>query len=260
MRLKLISCEIFHREMCAAAARSPNTVDLEFLPKGLHDIGQAGMSQRLQEAIDRVDGAYHEAVLLGYGLCNNGIRGLTARALPLVIPRAHDCITLFLGGRRRYEEYFHSHPGVYFLTSGWIERGQDAGKLSQVSIPHQLGMDLSFEELVAKYGQDNAQYLYDQLCNTLRNYSQYTYIDMGIEPDGRFETEARRRAEQRGWTFDKIPGDLSLIQRLLDGPWSDEDFLVLTPGRRVVARYDEGVISAGTDGQAGLPADAADSA
>ena len=57
VRLKLISCEIFYREMCAAVARSPHQVDIEFLPKGLHDIGSAKMSARLQEAVDAVDAA-----------------------------------------------------------------------------------------------------------------------------------------------------------------------------------------------------------
>ena len=46
MRLKLVACEIMYRELCAAVARSVNLVDVEFLPKGLHDIGQAGMSSR----------------------------------------------------------------------------------------------------------------------------------------------------------------------------------------------------------------------
>ena len=87
MRLKLISCEIFYREMCAAVARSPNQVDVEFLQKGLHDIGQAGMLARLQEAVDRVDGSRYDMILLGYGLCNNGIAGLVARSGPIVIPR-----------------------------------------------------------------------------------------------------------------------------------------------------------------------------
>ncbi len=48
MRLKLISCEIFYREMCAVVARSPNTVDVEFLPKGLHDIGKNLVSSMLE--------------------------------------------------------------------------------------------------------------------------------------------------------------------------------------------------------------------
>ncbi len=38
MNLKLISCEIFFREMEAAAARSRHRIDLTFLPKGLHDL------------------------------------------------------------------------------------------------------------------------------------------------------------------------------------------------------------------------------
>ena len=95
MRLKLISCEIFYRELCWAVARSPNTVDIEFLPKGLHDIGSEGMSARLQAVLDRVDDPRYEAVLLGYGLCNNGIAGLRPGKYRLIVPRAHDCITLF---------------------------------------------------------------------------------------------------------------------------------------------------------------------
>ena len=57
VRLKLIACEIFYRELCAAVARSVNQVDLEFLPKGLHDIGQEGMNRRLQEVLAGVDPA-----------------------------------------------------------------------------------------------------------------------------------------------------------------------------------------------------------
>jgi len=241
MRLKLISCEIFYREMCAVVARSPNQVDVEFLPKGLHDIGAAGMLARVQEAVDRVDATCYQAVLLGYGLCNNGISGLTARAIPVIVPRAHDCITLFFGSRARYLEYFHSRPGTYFKTTGWIERGKDAGELRQLSVSHQLGMDQTYEELVAKYGEDNAQYLWETLCDTLRNYKQLTFIEMGVEPDKRFETQTREEAADRGWAYEKVRGDMSLIERLINGPW-DEDFLVLQPGRRVVSRANDAII------------------
>src|ERR1051326_7872623 len=112
MRLKLISCEVFYREMCAAIARSPHVVDIAFLPKGLHDMGAKGMRERVQAALDQVDETHYDAVLFGYGLCNNGLAGLTARTIPLVVPRAHDCITLFLGCRQRYLDYFNTHPGV----------------------------------------------------------------------------------------------------------------------------------------------------
>ena len=137
MRLKLISCEIFFREMCTAVARSPHFVDIEFLPKGLHDIGSSKMLARVQEVVDRVQDNY-DAILLGYGLCNNGLAGLTARNTQVVLPRAHDCITLFLGNKEKYLEYFNSRPGVYFKTTGWIERGESNGELRQLSVQSQM--------------------------------------------------------------------------------------------------------------------------
>jgi hypothetical protein len=112
VRIKLIACEIMYREICAAISRSPNQVDVEFLPKGLHDLASAGMRERLQAALDAVEESKYEAVALGYALCGTGLVGLTARGRPVVLPRAHDCITLFLGGRQRYLDYFNSHPGV----------------------------------------------------------------------------------------------------------------------------------------------------
>lgn len=244
MRLKLISCEIFFREMCAAASRSPNQVDIEFLPKGLHDIGSTGMLAHVAEAVGRVDTSRYDAIALGYGLCNNGIAGLIAPAIPLVIPRAHDCITLFFGSRDRYMEYFNSRPGTYFMTTGWIERGKDAGELRQMSIYHQAGMDMSYDELLAKYGEDNAKYLWETLGDTLRNYKQLTFIEMGVEPDDRFEQQTRVQAVQRGWAYEKVVGDMGLIRQLLDGPWDDGNFLVVQPGQHVVARLNDAIIDA----------------
>jgi hypothetical protein len=244
MRLKLISCEIFYREMCAAVARSPHTVDIEFLAKGLHDIGSVGMLERLQAAVDGVDGSRYDAILLGYALCNNGVAGLVARTLPLVIPRAHDCITLFLGSHERYLDYFNNHPGVYFETTGWYERGVETGELSQISIHRQAGMNSTYEELVAKYGEDNAKYLYGELGDMTKNYAQFTFIEMGVGPDSSFEDQVRKDAEERGWKFEKIKGDMSMIQRLVDGVWDDKEFLVVPAGSRIVANYDDGIVAA----------------
>ena len=79
MRLNLIGCEVLFREMCHACAHSPHQVDLEFLPKGLHDLGGKPMAAKLQEAVDRTPEGAYEAILLGYALCGNGLDGLQAR-------------------------------------------------------------------------------------------------------------------------------------------------------------------------------------
>lgn len=195
------------------------------------------MSARVQEAVDRASGSRPEAVLLGYGLCANGVVGLQARDVPLIVPRAHDCIAFFLGSHERYLEYFHGHPGVYFLTSGWIERAEVEGDLRQLSIEEATGMCLSYEELVAKYGEDNADFLREELCDITRNYSQFAFIDMGVGPGDAFEEAARAEAARRGWTYERIAGDWSLFERLVDGPWDEDAFLTVPSGCRVGADY-----------------------
>jgi len=244
VRLKLVACEIMYRELSAAVARSINQVDIEFMPKGLHDMGQPAMSARLKETLGDIDESRYDAVLLGYGLCNNGLVGLAARSVPLVVPRAHDCITLFLGSKERYLEYFFSHPGVYFRTTGWLERGEGIEQASPESIQHQAGMTQSFDELVAKYGEDNAKYLYEQMGDMLRNYRGLTFIEMGVEPDDRFERSSRDEAERRKWKYEKLVGDMTLLQSLVDGPWDDERFLVVQPGYRIASSFDDQIIKA----------------
>ena len=102
-KLKFIGCEIIYREACYLAATSAHRVDVQFLRKGLHDLETLTMRDLVQKAIDAVvetDG--YEAILLGYARCNDGLVGVKARKIPLIIPRAHDCITFFFGSRAAY--------------------------------------------------------------------------------------------------------------------------------------------------------------
>ena len=242
MNLKLIACEILFREFSFLAATSPNRIDVEFLPKGLHDLGRQGMFSRLNESLTQTDESRYDAVLLGYALCNGGVVGLTARSIPVVLPRAHDCITLFLGCRKRYLDYFESHPGTYFKTTGWIERGDNLLLQTPDSVPAKSGMNMSYHQMVEKYGEENAKYLWEQLSQMV-HYNRLTFIETGIEPDDRFETETRQLATERGWEFEKLTGDLSLLKRLLGGDWDDEDFLVLQPGQSIQFDYSERIVA-----------------
>lgn len=246
MHCKLISCEVFHREVCACVAKSPNSVDIEFLPKGLHDFGGRKMLEAIQFAVNRSEGLGYEAILLGYGLCNNGLNGLVSRTIPLVMPRAHDCISVFLGSRARYLEYFEDHPGTYFKTTGWIERSNLSGQQTQLSMETAIQATLAYSTLVEKYGEDNARYLHEQLCGP-GHYRHLAFIEMGVEPNTGFEEKTRRQAAEQGWTFEKLAGDIGFLQRLVDGVWRDDEFLIVEPGHRVAARHDEGIIVAEPD-------------
>ena len=240
MRLRVIACEVLCREICDAAARSPHQVDVEFLEKGLHDYGGAAMRKELQFRIDASDPVKYDAVALGYALCGNGLHGLQARRLKLVAPRAHDCIALLMGSRRIYEDYFNSNPGTYFRSTGWLERGKELAPLAQV----RTGLGKNLETLIDKYGEDNGTYLFTELNKYQQSYRRLVYIETGLEPDAHFEVEAQGEAEQRGWEYAKLRGDLRLIRMLLNGEWDPKEFLVVEPGQRIMARYDEGIIRA----------------
>ena len=243
-RFKLVSCEVIFREMSAVVARSPHQIDVEFCTMGLHDLGGRAMRTQLQEVIDGVDSARYEAVLMGYALCGNGLLGLEARNLPLVVPRAHDCITLLMGSRERYQEYFEKHPGVYFRSTGWIERGGSILQLSNPALSKKIGAHLNLQDLIDQYGEDNGRYLFEQFSQYKQNYHQLTFIETGLEPDNHFETLARDEAGRNGWNFEKLQGELGLFEKLVSGEWPEKDFLFVPKGYHVKATYDENVIDA----------------
>ena len=260
-KLKFIGCEILYREACYLAATSTAQVDVEFLRKGLHDLETSDMVTKIQSTIDAVDPeAGYEAIILGYARCNDGLVGVTARGIPLVIPRAHDCITFFFGSRGAYREYFDSHPGTYYLTSGWSERnvslqGYDRPAYGQQGVMGKLGLTESYDDMVRKYGKENADFLKDTLGDWMKNYDRYLYLRMGVCDETHFIEAAQKDATERGWKLDVRSGNIALLRKLFDGPW-DEDFVVVPPGARIVARNDERILDAEREDRGNAGADA----
>ncbi len=241
MFLKLIACEIAFREICWCAAHSPNLFDLAFLSQGYHDNTDIGL-ERIQERVDAVPPGRFDAILLGYGLCNNIITGLEARDTPIVVPRAHDCITFFLGSKERYRTFFMDHPGTYYYTTGWLEHRQRGGERVERRQGAGLGVDLEFQALVEKYGEDNARYLIDMMGNWTDNYTHGVFIDFEFSRDLPTKARAKQICSDRNWEYLEVEGDLSLLQKWMDGPWGEEAFLTVREGERVGPTHDEQIV------------------
>ena len=251
-KFKFIGCEILYREACYLAATGPHRVDVQFLRKGLHDLDRTDMLSMVQSAVDAVEGEIgYEAILLGYARCNDGLAGLTSRDIPLVIPRAHDCITLFFGSRQAYREYFDRHPGTYYMTTGWVERNAfEEGRYSHPAYGRQgvmgkLGLAESYEQMVAKYGRENAEFIRQSLGDWTRNYSRMLYLRMDTCDEEPFVKMAEDQARQRQWDFEVRRGDWTLLRKLFFGQW-DGDFVIVPPGGKLVARNDENVLDTAT--------------
>ena len=236
-RIRLIACEVFVRELSAAVARSAHQIDVEWLPKGLHDKGGKVMAAAIQERIDAVDAGRYDRIALAYALCNNGLVGLQARTLPITAYRAHDCIACFLGSRERYDAEFAKTPGTYWQSPGWIERGGE-GFFTAGGQSEPKDDDPTWQRLLKKYGADNARFLWDEMQAQVKHYERLAYIDTGVGPANHFAGVAEKRAAEKGLRFELMAGDPAWISALLDGPLTGDRFLTIAPGQQVVAAYD----------------------
>ncbi|TWT82126.1 hypothetical protein CA13_35870 [Planctomycetes bacterium CA13] len=237
----VLSCKIFEREIEQALERAKGNIDVEYLTLGLH-CGTADEARLgIQAAVDSVSSEAYDTVLVGYGLCNFGIRGLVARDLPLVIPRSHDCISFLFGSRDRYIAFFQEQPDSYFLTSGWVD-GMAEGIVGpdKTVLGSQLGLNGELSELIEKYGEDNGRYLYDQLKP--RQYAQRVYVTSGCENEEELIERAREEAEQHNCPLQVVQGDTVLLERFLNGPWDEENFLITPPGKQVAVVHDDRMI------------------
>ena len=240
MRLKVIGCDVLARALYLYAAQSPHTIDIELFRYGLHQHPD-DLRARLQQAIEATRGQGYAAVLLAYALCGKSTHGLVAGDTQLVMPRAHDCITLFLGSRARYRQQFELVPGTYWYVQDYLERDDGSGVGLAIGAETGADAEATYASYVEKYGRDNADYLMEIMGAWQSHYQRAGLIDLGIGDASLAEKRAQGDAARRGWTFERLPGDLGLVRRLLYGEW-DTDFLVVPPGQTISMTYDENVL------------------
>ena len=155
--------------------------DVQYMDYGLHRF-PTKMTWTLQDAVDAVEEP--SLIVLGYGLCGNGLNGIQAGKHTLLIPRVDDCIAILLGSRRRYLEEFESEPGTYYLSKGWLESGSHPLK--------------EYEEYVEKYGPEDAAWIMDQ------QYAHYERLVLVTHDEADLETY-RPQAHEVAAYCDGIP-------------------------------------------------------
>ena len=235
LHLKLVACNVFQREACWSLTRTPHLVDPDFVELGMH-VQPARLREVLQARIDTEDAGdiRHDALLLLYGVCGNAAVGLTARRTPLVIPRAHDCATVLLGGVKRYLEVFGDNPSRPFSSIGYLERCLETyrteGGWGQVA-------GSTYEDFVEKYGEDNAKYIWQTLHPVYAD-EPALFIDIAETSSAcaMARAEERLTADGRGWSV--VKGDIGMIHRLIGAEWNPREFLVVPPGESVAGVYD----------------------
>ncbi len=198
-----------------------------FLDYGLHEVPD-DLTSTVQSAVDRIDEP--SLVLLGYGLCGNGLQGIRSGDHTLVIPRTDDCIALLLGSYQTYLQEFRSVPGTYYLTKGWLESGSDPLK--------------EYHEYESRYGAEKAMWIMDM---QYENYERLSLVARSQDELEKYRPKSREVAafcERWGMRYEELLGSDDYVSRLVeatvalsnedDAPdWLDTEFVVIPPGGEI---------------------------
>lgn len=188
-----------------------NGIEMYYMPQNLHR-APGTLRKKLQETIDRV-AEDAETIILGYGLCCNGVVGLKAPKQGLIIPKVHDCIALYMGSREKYREIFSRQPGTYHLTRNWIDNRKDP-------------LGLVEHEYKRRVGAEDAR---DTMEWEIKNYSHISYINTGAGQVEKYRNRALENAREFDKQFIEIPGEDKFFRQILFGPWDSKNFVNIKP-------------------------------
>lgn len=209
MKILIIGCKTLKKELTYILNKYNISYDVAWIEARLHNVKKK-LNRALQEIIDSASG--YDTILFSTGFCGNSICGLNSRNSTLIIPRADDCISFLMGGRRQKLTWMDS----YFLTEGWL-----AGEANIWN---------EYLHSIEKYGKERSDRIFKILFS---NYSRVVLLDTGCYPLGPSCEKAKRIADAFSLDFQVIPVSISYLKALVTGPWDKKYFLIIPPQKTI---------------------------
>lgn len=232
-RLALLACDVFEKEIAHHSTSEANIVETRYFEMGLHDRPDI-LRSTLQGEIDQLDSRTDiDAIVLAYGLCGCGTAGLHSKNHRIVIPRGHDCITVFLGSKERYAEHQSACPGCMYYTPGWNQGRRVPGpdKLKELK-----------SEFLEKFDEDDVEFLLESEQAAWSMHDTATYIDLGTDDAEKEANYAQDCAKWLKWDFQRLQGEPTLLKDLLHGRWDQQRFQFIEPGEQLAHSPDAEVM------------------
>lgn len=220
----VVSCSVLEDLL---GKRLPENVPAVWLDIMLHNSPKK-LAEALQARIDAI--AEPSTVIVGYGLCGNGLVGVKSGPHTLVIPRTHDCVAIFLGSHQRYVQRFFASPNTYYLTKGWIDARDEPLA--------------DYHDYVEQFDEETADYLFEM---KYKHYRKICLVGFSQEELDAYRGRAQAVAEFMDRRFggvvcEETLGSTALIEALVrmpprlgevDGTRTDEEFVVIGPGGEI---------------------------
>jgi hypothetical protein len=188
---------------------------------GLHNTPKK-MAAALQEHVDALTEPSN--VIIGYGLCGNGLVGVKSREHTLIIPRIHDCVAMFLGSHQRYLQRFFANPNTYYLTKGWVDAKDEPLT--------------DYLDYVRDFDQETADYLVEMKYRHYRKLCMVGFSEAELNSCRPAAMKVASFCKERfGMEYEEVIGTTELIDALLQQPAhlneGNDVFVVVPPGGEV---------------------------
>ena len=212
----VLACKVF-QDMFERFVKPGTIRKYIYLDYGLHNYPRK-LNQAVQDALDALP--QPSLVVLGYGLCGNGLNGIRAGKHTLLIARADDCIAIFLGSYERYLGEFKSESGTYYLTKGWLESGSN---------PLQ-----EYNGYVQKYGSRKADWVIDSLYHNYKRVALVAHSQEDLDTYRARAQEVAKFCERWGMHYQELLGSSEFFEHLIHAAsfpeQADENFILVSPG------------------------------
>lgn len=198
MRIGVVACESFRKEMDLITEGDPDIVHKEYLEFGLHSYPQ-DLKRAVVEHVNALAGKV-DAVFLGFGTCNSLKDVCKELVVPTVTIEADDCVGALLTN----EEYAR-------------EKKICAGTLFAIPFVSEMGTEYFEKELYSKMpnyqelGVD-AQWFLDMLFG---GYSRVLLVDTGVGDHEDLRSRSMEMADRLKLRYEERQGTLQGLRDCL---------------------------------------------
>jgi hypothetical protein len=212
----VLSCQVFQHWLENLLPDGLSS-SITFFDYGLHAVPKK-LRQTIQDAIDSLE--QPSLVVLGYGLCGNGLDNINAGKHYLLIPRTDDCIAILLGSYQAYQREMKKEPGTYYLSKGWLEAGTNPLEESRA--------------LEKKYGAETTAWLMDTQYHNYRRLMMVARNEAELETYRAKALEVAEFCSRWGMRYEEMLGSDRYLEQLVEIAvtleQAGDEFLVIPPG------------------------------
>ena len=99
---------------------------------------------------------------------------------------------------------------------------------------------------MAKYGEENADYLMEMEQGWFKSYNRAFFINWEeLGNSEYYRAYSKKCADYLKWKYEESKGSVLLMEKLLSGIFDEDEVLIVPPGMSIAASFDVEIIRAG---------------